>query len=44
MGFHPRRGTVAARGEPYTRSTIFPQLCTDLVRLHETGGRTDEDT
>lgn len=44
MGFHSRRGAVTTGGESYARSAVLPQLRADLVRLHETGGRADEDT
>lgn len=43
MGLHSWRGAIAARGKPYTRSTILPQLCTNLVWLHEARGCINEN-
>lgn len=44
MGVPTRGGTGSTRIESITRSTILPQLRSDLVRFDETGGCSNENT
>ena len=43
MGGATRRGARPARPQHDARPAVLPQLRPDLVRLHEAGGRGDQD-
>lgn len=44
MGLYPWRRTVAAGSESHARSVVLPQLRADLVRFHEAGGCSHQDS
>lgn len=44
MGLYPWRRTVATRSKSHARSVVLPQLRADLVRFHEAGGCSHQDS